>query len=73
MGEEWASLQAYRTSLDPDSTDHHALGGGTNQNLTSGAVGPTGRGRGRPRRPRPEDTLGGSILFFSPFECKGFI
>ncbi|VUZ57297.1 unnamed protein product [Hymenolepis diminuta] len=57
MGEEWASLQAYRTSLDPDSTDHHALGGGTNQNLTSGAVGPTGRGRGRPRRPRPEDTL----------------
>uniref|UniRef100_A0A5K3ESR2 SCD domain-containing protein n=2 Tax=Mesocestoides corti TaxID=53468 RepID=A0A5K3ESR2_MESCO len=55
-GEEWASLQAYRTSLDPDATDHHHPGGVSNQNLMSGSVGPASRGRGRPRRPRPEDT-----------------
>ncbi|BHF70258.1 Cohesin subunit SA-2 [Sparganum proliferum] len=57
-GEEWASLQAYRTSLDPDSVDHvvGGSGGGPNQHpsstvLVSSASGSfatvvTGRGRG---------------------------
>ncbi|VDM34690.1 unnamed protein product [Hydatigera taeniaeformis] len=54
-GEEWASLQAYRTSLDPDASDHHVLGT-SNQNVPSSSIGPSGRGRGRPRRPRPEDS-----------------
>ncbi|CDS37551.1 cohesin subunit SA 1 [Echinococcus multilocularis] len=55
-GEEWASLQAYRTSLDPDASDHHPLNT-SSQNIASGSVGPSGRGRGRPRRPRPDDVI----------------